>query len=116
MATFSADFGRLNLSLNAATGVTNGDSFALVGKGRVDIAWQKIIGGSGSFSALTTKLQASLDNTNWDDLDSDTATASDNYRSIVAECPLYLRVIVSAATVASGTPTVTANILVRKSE
>lgn len=116
MATYSADFGRLNTSLNAVTGTGAGDSFLIQGGGRVDLAWQKIIGGSGGFSALVVEFQVSLDNSNWDTIDTDSATTSDAYRSIVAEAPLYVRLNVTTATVSSGTPTVTGKILVRKSQ
>ena len=120
MATLqSVDFGRANRSLDGVSGDTSdvlGNSFAIVGPGRVDISWNKIVGGTGSFSALSVALQGSIDNVNWKALDTDTATATDALRSVVAECPLYLRTIKNSSTTASGTPTVTTDIIVRKSQ
>lgn len=115
MARASADFGRANRSLAAITAAADGDEFAIVGGGRVDISWSKIVGGSGSFSALDCSLQGSIDGTNWTTLDNTTSTSTEGMRSVVAECPLYVRVKGTTLTAASGTPTVTSDIIIRKS-
>jgi len=120
MATrYSADFGRANRSLDGVSGDASnvaGDEFIIVGQGRVDISWNKIVGGTGSWTALSVSLQLSIDGTNWETFVTDTATATDAFEaSIVAEAPMYVRTIKNSSTTASGTPTVTTDIVVRKS-
>jgi len=119
MATrYSADFGRPNRSLDGVSGDSSnvaGDEFAIVGQGRVDLSWNKIVGGTGSWTALSVSLQLSVDGTNWKSIDTDTATATDAIRSVVAEAPMFVRTIKNSSTTASGTPTVTTDIIVRKS-
>ena len=111
----SADFGRTQRSVSAATGTGEGDDFAIASPGRVDIGWNIIVGGTGAWSALTVLLEGSIDGTNWTTLDTSTSTSTVGERDVVAVTPQYIRANVSVATVSSGTPTVSVDILVRRS-
>jgi len=110
---YSADFGRPNLSLNGVSAVGAGDEFGVVAKmglvGRV--TWEKIIGGTGSFSALQVDLEASDDGTNWFQADTDSTTSSSN--ASVAHEHTFYRLNIISRTIASGAPTVTGNIYIR---
>lgn len=115
--TYSADYGRPNISLSAVTTNGAGDIFGIPQKphrlGR--IAWHKAIGGTGSFSALSLSIEGCVDDptvsANWFTLNSDT-TATAAQGTIVNASVQYVRANLISNTVASGAPTVTVTLYI----
>jgi len=133
MARYSKDHGARSISIgpaiaassglenanttpaNNGTGTGAGDEFGYVGEPGPgyqfpnQVAWDVVVGGTGSLSALTVLLEDSDDGVNWNTLDTN-ANVTSSRRVIASTLARLLRARISLFTAASGSPVVTVGI------
>lgn len=94
------------LSLNAATATGAGTSFTLAEETASGMTWTVVV--TGGPSAVTTRLEGSLDDSNWFTLDTSTATTSE-MRHVLSKDVQHVRC--NLVTLTGGTtPTVSCRI------
>lgn len=95
--------------LNAVTGTGASSAFVL-DKAYRSFAFNKRVGGTGAFSALVVNYEGSIDGTNWYQIGTDnTLTGAPTF--VVDKPCLYVRANVATATVGSGVPTITVDVV-----